>query len=313
MNELILHHYPSSPFSEKIRLILGYKGLTWRSVMVPPIMPKPDVVALTGGYRRTPFLQVGRDIYCDTMLMCQVIEAAAPEPSLYPASAAGTASMLAHWADTQLFWSAIPYTMQPAGLASIFEGAPPEAIKAFAADRGSFAPNLKRPTPADATAQLQTFLGWLGAHLADGRRFMCGNEPSIADFSVAQCLWYVRRAPPVAGVLDAHALVLAWHDRVLAFGHGEAIRMTSAQALEVAATCMHFADTHVEPGQGLEPGAIVTVCATDYGSDPVQGELVGLTAQSVAVRRHDERAGAVTVHFPRIGFQVRKFKPEAAR
>ena len=313
MNELILHHYPSSPFSEKIRLILGFKGLAWRSVMIPPIMPKPDVVALTGGYRRTPFLQVGRDIYCDTLLMARVIEAAAPTPSLYPASASGTAEMLAQWADTQLFWTAIPYTMQPAGLASIFEGAPPEAIKAFAADRASFAPHLKRPTPADATAQLLTCLGWLAEHLRDGRHFMCGSEASIADFSVAQCLWYVRRAPPVAGVLDAYPAVLAWHDRVLAFGHGQARRMSSAEAIEVAATCTSFADTRVEPGQGLEPGDIVTVCATDYGSDPVQGELVGLDMRSVSVRRHDERAGAVTVHFPRIGFQVRKHKPEAAR
>ncbi|MGS0756332.1 hypothetical protein ACVBEH_17860 [Roseateles sp. GG27B] len=39
------------------------------------MLPKPDVAALTGGYRRTPFLQIGGDIYCDTALMCRVIEA----------------------------------------------------------------------------------------------------------------------------------------------------------------------------------------------------------------------------------------------
>jgi glutathione S-transferase len=52
-----------SPFSEKIRLILGYKKLAWKSVIIPRMMPKPDVVALTGGYRRTPVLQIGADIY----------------------------------------------------------------------------------------------------------------------------------------------------------------------------------------------------------------------------------------------------------
>ena len=51
MNDLILHHYPTSPFSEKVRLVLGMKRVAWRSVIVPAIMPKPDVVALTGGYR----------------------------------------------------------------------------------------------------------------------------------------------------------------------------------------------------------------------------------------------------------------------
>lgn len=32
MSDLILHHYPMSPFAEKVRLILGCKGLAWRSV-----------------------------------------------------------------------------------------------------------------------------------------------------------------------------------------------------------------------------------------------------------------------------------------
>ena len=48
MHELILHHYPTSPFAEKARLMLGFKQLSWRSVMIPPVMPKPDLTALTG-------------------------------------------------------------------------------------------------------------------------------------------------------------------------------------------------------------------------------------------------------------------------
>ena len=74
MNDLILHHYPSSPFSEKIRLVLGYKKLPWKSVLIPNIMPKPDLMPLTGGYRKTPVLQVGADIYCDTQLIMLEIE-----------------------------------------------------------------------------------------------------------------------------------------------------------------------------------------------------------------------------------------------
>jgi hypothetical protein len=68
MSELILHHYPTSPFAEKARLLLGFKGLSWRSVHISPVMPKPDLTALTGGYRKTPVLQIGADIYCDTSL-----------------------------------------------------------------------------------------------------------------------------------------------------------------------------------------------------------------------------------------------------
>ncbi|RZI55153.1 MAG: glutathione S-transferase family protein, partial [Pseudomonas sp.] len=71
MSELILHHYPTSLFAEKARLMLGFKGLSWRSVNIPSIMPKPDLMPLTGGYRKTPVLQVGADIYCDTALIAR--------------------------------------------------------------------------------------------------------------------------------------------------------------------------------------------------------------------------------------------------
>ena len=80
---MILHHYPASPFAEKIRAVFGFKQLAWHSVMIPSVMPKPDLMPLTGGYRKTPVLQIGADVYCDTALICDVLEQVAPTPSLY--------------------------------------------------------------------------------------------------------------------------------------------------------------------------------------------------------------------------------------
>ena len=154
MNDLILHHYPGSPFSEKVRLVFGFKGLAWHSVTVPVVLPKPDVVALTGGYRRTPFMQIGADIYCDSALMCRVIDRLSPEPPLYPQACAGIAEIVAQWADSAFFWTAVPFTMQPAGVAHIFPGAPPEFIKSFGADRAAMTANMRRPTTLDAGAHL---------------------------------------------------------------------------------------------------------------------------------------------------------------
>jgi glutathione S-transferase len=96
-----------------VRLVLGFKGLAWRSVTVPVILPKPDVVCLTGGYRRTPFLQIGADIWCDTALMCRVIDRLHPAPPLYPDAAGGLQEAIAQWADTALFWSAVPTPCSP--------------------------------------------------------------------------------------------------------------------------------------------------------------------------------------------------------
>src|SRR5262249_31217906 len=97
MAELILHHYLNSPFSEKVRLIFGFKHLPWRSVLVPPIMPKPDVVALTGGYRKIPVMQIGADIYCDTALIARKLEERAPAQTLYPRDRSSNVQALAHW------------------------------------------------------------------------------------------------------------------------------------------------------------------------------------------------------------------------
>ncbi|WP_397533584.1 glutathione S-transferase family protein [Roseateles sp.] len=308
-DSMILHHYAGSPFSEKMRLILGYKGLAWRSVTVPVIKPKPDVMALTGGYRRTPFLQIGADIYCDTALMSRVIDALHPAPSLYPAEAGGAAEILAQWADSDLFWVAIPYTMQPAGAAAIFAGAPPEMLQAFAADRAAMTAGMKRPSTRDATAALQTYLGWLEQQL-DGRCFLCGSVPSIADFSAVQSLWYIRRAPPVASILDAFPRLAAWFDRIAAFGHGRSEKLSSAEAIAIA----HAATpqpTEVQAGQGFEAGDPVEVVATDYACDVVSGMLVGLSAGQITLRREDPRAGTVHVHFPRIGYALNKAKQPA--
>ncbi|WPB75350.1 glutathione S-transferase family protein [Archangium violaceum] len=308
MSRLLLHHYPRSPFSEKVRAILGFKGLQWTSVFIPPIMPKPDVIALTGGYRKTPLLQIGADIYCDTALIADVLERLAPTPTLYPAESAGLARTQAQWADSALFWAAIPYTFQPAGLKAMFEGLPPEQAKAFLADRAAFRANVPPMAIAEATGAMRLYLEQLEAQLGDGRPWLLGASTSIADFSVYHPLWFIRRGGAAASILESHPRLMAWMERMQAIGHGTYDKMESGEAVALAAASKPrptdgeaFLDLH-----GLSRGARVTVAPTDYGLDPVEGELVLSRPNEVAVRRVDARAGEVVVHFPRLGFQVRK-------
>ena len=307
MQDLILHHYDGSPFAEKVRLMLGFKGLPWRSVKIPVVMPKPDLVALTGGYRKTPVLQVGADVYCDTALIARVLEARAPTPTLYPASAP-LAPMLAHWADCTLFWTVIPYTMQPAGAAQLFAGLSPEVMVAFAADRAPFTAGMARMNAVDATANLRVYAAALEAQLADGRPFVFGAEASVADFAVAHCVWYVHRGGPVAEIFAPHGALRAWHARMQAFGHGTPGKMRSDEALAIAAAATSHAPCAVQAGGRFVAGQAVTVTPTDYGRDPVAGALVGLSDDEVVIRRNDERAGTVHVHFPRVGFQIKQEK-----
>ena len=104
---IILHHFDRSPFSEKIRVIFGHKGLAWNSVRIPPIMPKPDLMPLTGGYRRTPVMQIGADIYCDTQCIMRELERRFPQPSLLPKGYDGLAWGSAMWTDRMFFQSTV--------------------------------------------------------------------------------------------------------------------------------------------------------------------------------------------------------------
>jgi glutathione S-transferase len=298
-----------SPFAEKARLMLGYKRLEWAGVTIPMVMPKPDLTALTGGYRRTPVLQIGADVYCDTALIARVLEARQPSPPLFPGGAP-LAGIVAQWIDTTLFWTMIAYVMQPAGMAHLFTGSTPDQMKAFAIDRAPFSAGVPRLKPTDAAVQLATALAAFEAQLADGRAWLFGAETSIADFSLAHNLWFVRRAGPLAQIIDRHARLADWHARVLAFGHGTTHELAGSAAVAVAAAAARHAPVAVEHGLGFEAGQDVKVAPVDWGTDPAEGTLVGLSAAEVVIRRQDERAGQVHVHFPRQGFRVSKAEKE---
>jgi glutathione S-transferase len=312
MNDLILHHYHRSPFSEKLRLVLGYKKLPWKSVLIPAIMPKPDLVTLTGGYRRTPVLQVGADIYCDTALVCDVLEHVRPEPTLYPPHLKGVCRIFAQWADSTLFWAAMGYNLQPRGAQHVFAKAPPEALKAFGEDRKAMSSNLVRLRPGDATSAYRSYLRRI-ANMADEHDFLFGMEPCVADFAAYHGIWYTRQqVPPLADILNATPSVIEWAQRVEAIGHGASTHLKSADAVEIAraadpapAGANLLIDSAFQDDHGIALGSRVTITPETFGTEATEGELIAATRTHYSLRREDTRAGTVHVHFPRIGYVLR--------
>ena len=310
MADLILHHYPTSPFSEKVRLILGHKRLAWQSVIIPRVMPKPDVLALTGGYRRTPFLQIGADIYCDTALICDVLEHHQPEPTLYPEQHRGVARVLAQWADGTLFWAAMGYNLSPKGAAALFAGQPPESAQAFAADRLAMRTNMTSLRPGDATAAYRSYLRRL-ASMLDDQPFLLGDAPCVADFAAYHPLWFSRVVnAAMAGILDATPGVIAWMDRLAAIGHGSIAKLTATEAIAVAAGTEPaplvedvFQDEH-----GIALGSRVSIAADAFGTEPTEGILRAATRTLYTLERQDNRTGSLHVHFPRIGFVLKEVR-----
>lgn len=300
MTDLILHHYEASPFSEKARLALGYKGLAWRSVRIPAVMPKPDVIALTGGYRKTPLLQIGPHVFCDTQLIVAVLDQWEPTPALLGNA---TAEVVAHWADTTLFDNAVSLAFRPTRF-DLMQMMTPEEMGAFLGDRKQMGEGARRVPPAHATAraQLPVFVARIEGMLGD-RPYVMGANPTIADLSVYHCLWFIRLSCPE--VLEPFSTVLAWMDRVAAIGHGTPTALSSADALDIARTSQpiaRFLKPHTAADVQVDQN--VRVRSADLGREPSDGVVVFAADNEIAIARHDERAGRVLVHFPRVGYDV---------
>jgi glutathione S-transferase len=308
MHELILHHYPTSPFAEKARLLLGFKQLSWHSVLIPAVMPKPDLTALTGGYRKTPVLQIGADIYCDTALIARRLEAEKATPALFLDGQEFNVASFAQWADSVVFQHAVSLVFQPESIAVRFAALSPEAIKGFVADRsGLFSGGSASRLPAEqARHQWPTLMARLQQQLAREEGDFLFGAASIADFAMAHCLWFLKGTAVTAPLVDAYPQVTTWLARVLSVGHGSMSPMDAATALDIARAATPAAlpvESFDEPN-GLQLGQRVNIAATDYGVDPVQGELLFAGREELIVRREDPRAGVVHVHFPRWGFRI---------
>ncbi|MEJ2533771.1 MAG: glutathione S-transferase family protein [Halioglobus sp.] len=301
MSDIILHHFDASPFAEKIRLALGLKGLSWRSVEIPMVMPKPDLTALTGGYRKTPVMQIGADIYCDTQRIAAELERRFPEPTLFPGDSAALSTALSHWSDAAFF--------QPgAGLSMGTNAGLPENVLA---DRRAFFNFLDFSTLDQQLphlfSQFRGHLQLVEGMLADGRPFVLGERCGWADILAYFPLWMGRGNVARTGELVQTLPALqAWEARMQAVGHGSPAPMDAATALSIARDTAPVATGEIAPDAwpAIPAGSAVTVTPHDYGAVPVAGTLLRLTHADIAIRREDPRAGELVVHFPRLGYEL---------
>jgi glutathione S-transferase len=131
----------------------------------------------------------------------------------------------------------------------------------------------------------------------------------VADFAAYHPRGFTRTCvPAMAGILSATPAVLEWMDRIAALGQGRMEKFSAADAITVAANAEPlplppeaFQDEH-----GIALGSRVAIAAESFGTEPTEGTLVAATRTRYTLARTDPRAGAVHVHFPRIGYVLRK-------
>lgn len=301
-DNIILHHFDASPFAEKVRLAFGLKNLHWYSVEIPMVMPKPMLTALTGGYRKTPVMQIGADIYCDTQCIALELERRFPEPSLFPDDSAALCLALSHWSDAAFFRPGAALSM------GTNEGLPEAVLR----DREAFFTFLDFTTMHQRLphfyAQYRAQLQLLENMLADGRPYLLGERPSWADVLAYFPLWMGRgNIAATAELLAALPTLKRWEARMQDREHGQREVLTPEDALQLASASKSQVEAVIVPGswpQGLQLGDAVIVCSEDSAADPVSGKLHLLNHERVAIRREHPDLGELVVHFPRTGYEV---------
>ncbi len=307
MNEIILHNYPQSPVAEKIRIGLGIKKLTWSSVELPRLPPKPNLTKLTGGYRRTPVMQIGAEIYCDSSLILMELEKRFPTPTYFPTSDKGLARLLGRWTDGQMFDQAVKIVLGSAG----------EALpKDFALDRGrlylgpDWEKGLKEAesTLSHLAAQLRGPFAWLDDQLSDGRKYLLGESPGAIDAQIYHVVWFLRgRWSKGPTFLSQFTDLERWEENVASIGHGIISDFPSEAAIKVARDAQISTEPAEDPNdpQGLSVGMKVIVSPDlDGGEEPVLGSIRMVSTDRIALVREESDIGQVCIHFPRTGYRV---------
>jgi hypothetical protein len=203
------------------------------------------------------------------------------------------------------------WNFQPAGVAQVFAGAPAEGVQAFVADRTAMRSGASRMASADSGATYKSYLRRI-ASMLHGRDFLFGAQPCVADFAAYHPLWFTQeRTPALAGILDATPEVKSWMARMKAIGHGTPGKCSGEEPLQLARSSTPaavqgdvFQDEH-----GIALGSLVVIAADNFGLEPTEGELIAATRTRYTLRRTGDRSGTVHVHFPRVGFTLKKISP----
>ena len=302
MYDLILHHYALSPFSEKVRAMLGYTNLSWQSAITREMPPRPVLSSLAGGYRKIPVAQCGADIFCDTATISTEIAIRSGKPELARQNCSDEVNQFIAYVELEVFFAAVLSSASWALNKKVLQTLSIIDLFKFFGDRIRMGRTASIPMvkPGDAPGILKQHLKDMEFRLQQD--FLFGDEPNVADFAAYHSLWMVRDAGEKKYVRP-YPKVNAWMDRIKAFGEGQRTEITPEQTLAIAKNS-EPRDITDEEKQDELIGTRVCISPADYAQDATLGELVGSSANRWIIARDDPKVGRVHVHFPKQGFSI---------
>jgi len=301
MTNLILHHYPMSPFSEKIRAMLGYAGLSWQSCMTREMPPRPLLARLAGGYRKIPVAQIGADIFCDSHIIAAEIAQLSNKPALDLDNLDAVQQAFITKVDLDLFFACLFAAGTMKLNIKVLKAMSLLDVGRFLLDRI----NMGRKAKVRAVSPLKA-KELVKAHLTDleqrlSQDFLFDQKPTHADFSTYHTLWFIHDLAE-SPLLQGHPRLLKWMARMKGFGHGASVQISEAQALQAARAEPRVIANDYR--QDALIGQQVSIAPNDYGCEPTIGVLVGVMPNRWIIARQDTELGTLHVHFPRQGYTL---------
>ncbi|NWF59241.1 MAG: glutathione S-transferase family protein [Fischerella sp.] len=194
---LELYQFELSQYSEKVRLLLDYKGLEYRKIEVTPGIGQVELFRLTG-QRQVPVLKDGYKYIVDSTEIAKYLDSQYPDRPLIPQDSKqrGLCLMMEEWADESIgikgrkalfyaisqdqnFRKALLPTSVPDVFKTVVEGVPNDVLKLLGFGVG-YSPEAVQRAIADLKQDLEA----LCLLLADSP-YLVGDEPTLADFAVA--------------------------------------------------------------------------------------------------------------------------------
>ncbi|KAF2492900.1 hypothetical protein BU16DRAFT_93411 [Lophium mytilinum] len=326
-NNIVLFHYPFSPYARRVIWYLAIRGIEYAQCLQPPVMPRADLDALGVKYRRIPVMAIGRDVYCDTRLILRKLEEMFPDGALGATGPEQKAieRLLEKWMIEG------PVFSRAASL--IPTSFPTMNDPTFMKDRTQFSGRpwdkaaMEKGRPESIAYMRSAFEFLETTLLADGRDWILKTDkPSLADI---EAIWPFDWLADMKGSLPPNVVSAEQFPRVFSWIARWRAAVKAAKAAvpkpvtlkgPEAAKLILEAD-FAEPSSvdandplGLTEGVEVEVYPTDSGFlNRDRGPLVTLTQDEVAVASRSREGGQeIRIHAPRTGFRVTKVEAKTA-
>lgn len=240
---LELYQFELSQYSEKVRLILDYKGLQYRKIEVTPGVGQLDLLKISG-QRQVPVLKDGDTVIADSTEIALYLERKYPEKPILPIESLqkGQCLLIEDWADRSIglkgrtaligalnqnpnFRTSILPRNTPDFLKNLVGAVPSDLLDFFGTGVGFGADAVK-----EAQKILKQDLEALCLMLQE-RPYLVSDRPTLADLAVAG-LSIVLKFPPgdyldipdelkgkgIPGLADnsAYDTFFNWRDRLYA-------------------------------------------------------------------------------------------------